>query len=156
MDDEEMLRKMAGRLLEELGYQVVGAGDGVEAIELFREAWESGEPFDAVILDLTIPGGMGGKSCIKELKEINPDVKAIVASGYSDDPVMSNFRDYGFSGAVPKPYEPQELGRILHEVLADGKEQYNADGSIQRTPYINGTPHGLRKIEGRHVSSQTD
>ena len=117
MDDEDGLRKMVGRTLESLGYQMTGAADGAKAVELYREAWESGEPFDAVILDLTTPGGMGGKACMKELLEINPGVKAIVASGYSNDPVMSNPSEYGFSGSVPKPFERVKLANALHRVL---------------------------------------
>ena len=122
MDDEDAIRRMVGRTLERLGYQVTGAADGSEAIELYREAWESEEPFDAVILDLTIPGGMGGKEAIGELREINPDVKAIVSSGYSNDPVMSDFSGYGFSGAVPKPFDPEKMASTLHEILTRNRD----------------------------------
>lgn len=117
MDDEESLRKVAGRVLERLGYEVGVAGDGVEAIALFRTALESEKPYDLVILDLTIPGGMGGKECIGKLREIDPGVKAIVSSGYSNDPVMSNFREYGFQGVVPKPFDRQTLGKTVYDVI---------------------------------------
>jgi len=117
MDDEEGLRVMAGRTLEKLGYEVEFAIEGAEALDLFKEAREADKPFDAVILDLTIPGGMGGRETVKKLQEIDPEVKAIVSSGYSNDPVMSNFRDYGFRGMVPKPFETKELSKVLHEVL---------------------------------------
>ncbi|MFH1625769.1 MAG: PAS domain S-box protein, partial [Pseudomonadota bacterium] len=119
MDDDEMLKKMAGRTLRKLGYEVSFAEDGAEAIELYIDARESKEPFDVVILDLTVPGGMGGKEAVEKLLEIDPEVKAIVSSGYSDDPVMSNFRDYGFSGSATKPYDVKKLSKVLHEVTTE-------------------------------------
>ena len=82
-----------------------------------KAAKEAEMPFDAAILDLTIPGGMGGKEVINILLEINPELKAIVSSGYSDDPVMSNLQDYGFKGMLPKPYTSSSLSKVLHEVL---------------------------------------
>lgn len=93
------------------------AKDGEEAIEKYIKAKKEGQPFDGLILDLTIPGGMGGKEAIMRLKEINPDVKAIVASGYSNDPVMANFRDYGFSGVVSKPFRVNKLSWVLHDMI---------------------------------------
>ena len=122
MDDESPLRKMVGRMLEKLGYESEFAKDGAEAIRLVQEAKEAGKLYDAVILDLTIPGGMGGKEAINKLLEIDPEVKAIVSSGYSDDPVLSNFQDYGFKGMMPKPFESRSLGKVLHEVLKGEKE----------------------------------
>jgi PAS domain S-box-containing protein len=118
MDDEESLRNLARQVLERLGYDVRLAAEGDEAIEQYKNARESGEPFDAVILDLTIPGGIGGRKTIKRLKEIDPEVKAIVASGYSNDPVMANFKEYGFSGYISKPYRIDKLGQVVHEVLS--------------------------------------
>ena len=117
MDDEEMLRHVAGLMLSQSGHDAEFAKDGVEAIELYKKAKESGKPFDAVILDLTNQFGMGGKKAIEILLEIDPDVKAIISSGYSLDPVMANFRQYGFSGAIAKPYTRKELDYILHEVV---------------------------------------
>lgn len=117
MDDEENVRKVAGRMLKKLGYEVEFAGDGAEAIELYKKAKESGKPFDVVIMDLTVPGGMGGLEAIRTLREIDPHAKAIVSSGYSTDPIMSNFREHGFCGVAPKPYKLDELGRILNEVI---------------------------------------
>ncbi|MDP2647444.1 MAG: response regulator [Desulfobacterales bacterium] len=117
MDDEAALREVSGRMLQKLGYEPEFAKNGAEAIEMYKAAKESGKPYDAVILDLTIPGGMGGKEAIEKLVEIDPEVKAIVSSGYSNDPIMSDFKGYGFSGAVPKPFEMKELGKVLHEVL---------------------------------------
>ena len=121
MDDEASLRKMVGRMLKTLGYESEFAMDGAEAIRMVKEAQESEKPYDAVILDLTIPGGMGGKEAINKLLEIDPEVKAIVSSGYSDDPVLANFQEYGFKGMMPKPFESLSLGKVLHEVLKGEK-----------------------------------
>ncbi|MFZ5993407.1 MAG: ATP-binding protein [Thermodesulfobacteriota bacterium] len=116
MDDEEVVRDVAGEMLKHMGYTVEFAEDGVGAIDLYIKARSSGRPFDVVIMDLTIPGGMGGKEAIKRLREINPSVKAVVSSGYSNDPIMADFRSYGFSGIVAKPYKIEELGRVLDTV----------------------------------------
>jgi PAS domain S-box-containing protein len=117
MDDEESIRKVAGEIIKQLGYEVEYAVDGDEAVELYRRAKESNKPFDVVIMDLTIPGGTGGKEAITRLLEIDPRVKAIVSSGYSNDPVMSEFRKYGFRGVVAKPYKIQELSTTLHNII---------------------------------------
>ena len=117
MDDEEMVREVLGRMLARLGYEAEFARDGGEAIEMFVQAQGSGQAFAAVILDLTVPGGMGGKETMARLLEIDPQVKAIVSSGYSDDPIMADFQKYGFSGVIAKPYRISELGKILHEVI---------------------------------------
>jgi len=122
MDDEASLRKMVGRMLKMLGYESEFAKDGAEAIQMVKEAQESKRPYDAVILDLTIPGGMGGKDAIQKLLEIDPEIKAIVSSGYSDDPVLSNFLEYGFKSMMPKPFESRSLGKVLHEVLQGKKD----------------------------------
>jgi CheY-like chemotaxis protein len=117
MDDEEKVRKLLGEMLVQLGYEVEFAGDGGEAIEMFIQAHGSGQAFAAVILDLTVPGSMGGKETIARLLEIDPQVKAVVSSGYSDAPIMADFQEYGFSGVLAKPYKISELGKILHEVV---------------------------------------
>ncbi|MGE5445899.1 MAG: PAS domain S-box protein, partial [Ignavibacteriales bacterium] len=117
MDDEEMIRGVAGGILNRIGYEVEFARDGKEAIELYKEAIESSRPFDVVIMDLTISGGMGGKEAIKRLLEIDPEVKAIVSSGYSNDPVMSDYKKYSFRGIVSKPFRIEELAQTLHEVI---------------------------------------
>lgn len=117
MDDEEIIREIAGKMLSRIGYEVEVAIDGSEAIERYKIARESGHPFDAVILDLTIPGGMGGKEAVKRLLQIDPGVKAIVSSGYSDDPIMAESRRYGFRGCLAKPYKIQELSEVLHGVI---------------------------------------
>jgi signal transduction histidine kinase/ActR/RegA family two-component response regulator len=119
MDDEEMIRKMLSKMLPLDGYDVELAKDGAEAVELYKKARESGQPFDAVIMDLTIPGGMGGKEAIKKLLEIDPDVKAIVSSGYATDPIMADFKKYGFSAVVTKPYSFGELEKTLRNMLTE-------------------------------------
>jgi PAS domain S-box-containing protein len=120
MDDQRDVREIVGRLLEHLGYKVGFANDGAEAVDQYQRAQEAGRPFDAVIMDLTVPGGMGGKEAIQKLLEVDPEVKAIVSSGYSTDPIMANFRIFGFSGVVSKPYEIGELSAALLEVLGQG------------------------------------
>lgn len=116
MDDEEPVRVVTGKMLRHLGYEFESVNDGKEAIHVYKEAKKSGNKFDMVIMDLTIPGGMGGKETIKKLLELDPNVKTIVASGYSNDPVMSEYKKYGFYGFVSKPFTIAELGQILHRV----------------------------------------
>ena len=117
MDDEEFIREVAIHMLGKIGYEVAVADDGNQAVEMYRQAQKSGEPFDTVIMDLTVPGGMGGKEALQILKKINPNVKALVSSGYSNDPIMSNFRDYGFQGVVKKPYRIQDMSDALRSVI---------------------------------------
>ncbi|MBD3288718.1 PAS domain S-box protein [candidate division KSB1 bacterium] len=119
MDDEEIVRSSAGKLLSHLGYEVFFACNGEEAISLYKKALDSGFPPDAVILDLTVPGAMGGKECVKQLQTIDPGVCAIVSSGYSNDTVMAEYEKYGFCDVVNKPYRINELGEILHRVLTN-------------------------------------
>jgi len=118
MDDEESIRRVVSLILTRMGLEVVTAGDGREAIELFRQAREGGSPFNLLIFDLTVPGGMGGKDAMGAIRQIDPLTPAIVSSGYSDDPVMSDPEHYGFNGVVPKPYELSELGEVIAKVLA--------------------------------------
>jgi len=117
MDDEEIVRTLAKSILEQLGYQAECVENGAQAAELYRREKEVGDPFSAVILDLTVPGGVGGKEAIKMLRGYDPQVRAIVCSGYSTDPVMANFREYGFNAVLAKPYRPHDLSRVLREVL---------------------------------------
>jgi CheY-like chemotaxis protein len=119
MDDEAMIRKLAGELLSYLGYEVDFALDGAEAIKRYKEAMSAKKPFDAVILDLTVKGGMGGKETIKKLTKIDPHVVAIVSSGYCNDPGITDFGQYGFSGVVTKPYTMSELGEKLNQVVSN-------------------------------------
>jgi len=117
MDDEDAIRTLANELLASLGYEVETAEQGAQAIDIFKSARALGKPFDVVIMDLTVPGGMGGREAVSELLRMDPDVKAIVSSGYSNDPIMADYRRYGFSGVVTKPYGAEELIEELHRVL---------------------------------------
>jgi PAS domain S-box-containing protein len=120
MDDDESILESVGALLEHLGYEVVLARDGLEVVALYREALHTLRPFGAVIMDLTIPGGVGGKEAVGKLIEIDPHVRAIVSSGYSSDPVMANYKSYGFSGVVAKPYDVTQLDEALQKILKNG------------------------------------
>jgi CheY-like chemotaxis protein len=117
MDDEEGLRLLLKTLLTTLGYEVQTAQDGAEAIALFEDARISGRSFDAALLDLTVSGGMGGMEAVARLRELDPSVKLIVSSGYSDAAVMSNFRRYGFDDVLPKPWRIAEVSEVLRRVL---------------------------------------
>jgi CheY-like chemotaxis protein len=119
MDDEEMIRELVTVILEERGYRVTTCSSGEEAIDLYRAAFSAGIPFRAVIMDLTIPGGMGGKEAAGSIFEIDPAARLIVSSGYSMDPVMANFRDFGFHGAVFKPYSADGIAAVLKEALKE-------------------------------------
>ncbi|MBC8003415.1 MAG: PAS domain-containing protein [Opitutaceae bacterium] len=117
MDDEADIRTVGMLILQTIGYEVELARDGAECIERYLRARSEGHPFDVIILDLTISNGMGGKETIRRLRGIDPNVKAIVSSGYSLDPVMANFREYGFNGIVPKPYKIEDMAIALKELL---------------------------------------
>jgi PAS domain S-box-containing protein len=117
MDDQQTIRDMVGEMLMDLGYEVEFAREGSEAIEFYEQAQKSGQAFDAVILDLTVPGGMGGQEAIQRLREIDPAIKAIVSSGYSNDQIMTEYQEHGFCGAIAKPYEIKELARVLSKTL---------------------------------------
>lgn len=117
MDDDEMVRNSIGEILTTLGYDVDYAENGSEVLEKYKNAITASTRFDAVIMDLTVPGAMGGRGAMNALIAIDPDVKAIVSSGYSNDPVMANFSDYGFADALPKPYTDKKLSQILHKLL---------------------------------------
>jgi len=122
MDDEDIVRDAVGRILESLGYTVEFVRDGAEAYVVYKMAKESGQPFDAVIMDLTIPGGMGGKEALRKLKGIDPGVKAIVSSGYSHDPIMADYRKYGFMGVITKPYRVKQLSEEVRKVISPAKK----------------------------------
>ena len=117
VDDELVIRELLTYMLDQLGYEATVASDGAEGLELFRQAHEEGSPYAAAILDLTIPGGMGGKEAAQKLREVDPTIKAIVSSGYSNDPIMNSFEKYGFAGVVKKPYTLQDLSQCLVDVL---------------------------------------
>lgn len=117
MDDEPMLLTLADKMLSDLGYKVQLSKDGREALKNYKAAMESGENFDLVLMDLTIPGGMGGKEAITELLKIDPKAKVIVCSGYSNDPIISNYQEYGFSNALTKPFRFRELSKVISNVM---------------------------------------
>ncbi len=121
MDDEPVMRSVTSLMLEKSGYRVFAVKDGEEAIETFTKAKEYGTPFDAVILDLNIPLGMGGRETAGKLLEIDPFVKLIVASGDVADPALTNFKAYGFCAALSKPFTLDELQRELERVIAGGR-----------------------------------
>ena len=121
MDDDAGVREVAGKILKHLGYEAVFAVDGTEAIDKYQSARGAGRPFDLVIMDLTIPGGMGGKEAFQALREIEPNTRAIVSSGYADDPIMTHYRKYGFRGVIKKPYKVDSFSDVIHKVL--GQEE---------------------------------
>ncbi len=118
MDDEEILQELVGAMLEHLEFEVVCASHGEEALARYEEARAAAMPFDAVIVDLTVPGGMGGHETVQRLHALDPSARAVVSSGYSNDPILADFRRYGFAGVIAKPYQMTELGRVLDEVIA--------------------------------------
>ncbi|MBE9487352.1 MAG: PAS domain S-box protein, partial [Chloroflexi bacterium] len=118
MDDESAIRDLVTELLKNIGYSVATTGNCHEAIAAYKQAREKGEDFDIVILDLTIPGGPGGEKAVKEILQINPEAKVIVASGYAEDPVMSRYAEYGFKGVITKPFSLGELQKVLETTMA--------------------------------------
>jgi len=119
MDDDAMICKVVTKMLERSGYIIETAPDGEQAIEMYKQAMETENPFDAIVMDLTIPGGMGGQEAIKYLLEIDPDVRAVVSSGYAIDPVMANYVEYGFKGIAGKPYSKSAITEVLDRVLSE-------------------------------------
>jgi len=117
MDDDETVRSVVYKMLELLGYEVEEASDGVEAIRMYEQALKQGKRYDAVIMDLTVPGGMGGQGAVSRILKIDPGARAIVSSGYSSHEVMADYKKYGFVGVVVKPFRINELGRLLKEIL---------------------------------------
>jgi two-component system cell cycle sensor histidine kinase/response regulator CckA len=121
VDDEEAIRDLVEFTLTRLGYKVSKAETALQGIELYQAKLKAGKRFNVVILDLTLPGGMGGKEALKELMEIDPTVNAIVSSGYATDATMSRYQDFGFHGVIAKPYEAAELGKIVHDVIESSR-----------------------------------
>jgi PAS domain S-box-containing protein len=119
MDDEEQILKLTNRMLSKMGHEVILAVDGAEAVRLYKEAFDKGTPMDLVIMDLTIPGGMGGQEAVKEILSVNPNAKVLVSSGYSTDPVMASYSEFGFCGALVKPFQLSELKKTLKKMLSD-------------------------------------
>ncbi|HYP17186.1 MAG TPA: ATP-binding protein, partial [Opitutus sp.] len=124
MDDEESIRQLATAVLKRMGFDVTAVEDGARVVNEYATASAAGRPYDLVILDLTVPGGMGGAEAMEKLRAANPDVVAIVSSGYSSDPVMANHAAYGFRGRVPTPYAADDLARAVEQVL----------GAVDRLP----------------------
>jgi len=118
MDDDEDVRELFTVRLEMLGYNPIMACDGNEAIALYEQALESDEPIAAAILDLTIPGGMGGKEVAKKIRELDPHARLIVASGYSEGPEMTHYAEHGFDGALEKNFNREKLKQVLEQLLA--------------------------------------
>jgi PAS domain S-box-containing protein len=133
VDDEEMIRRAGREALTRLGYEVALASDGAEGSRLYEEAMLGGRPFDVVLLDLTIPGGTGGKDTVRDLLRIDPEAKVIASSGYSTDPVMADFRTYGFCEVMIKPYRIGDLGEVLHKVM-HGSNQTSRPASSRTNP----------------------
>ncbi len=117
MDDDPDVLAVAENMLNLMGYKTGTASDGTEAVQLFTKARQEGQPFDGIILDLTIPGGMGGLETMKQLSRLDPEVKAVVSSGYANDPVMADFEEHGFSGVIAKPYTMEKLGGVLRQLF---------------------------------------
>ncbi len=117
IDDERMIRRAGREALARLGYDATLASDGAEGSRLYVEAMREGRGFDVVLLDLTIPGGMGGKDTVRDLLRIDPNAKVIASSGYSNDPLMADYKAYGFREVIVKPYRVEDLGEVLHRVL---------------------------------------
>jgi len=113
LDDDPAIIETLGEMLQLIGYQVVTCDDGNQALHLYREAAHEGAPFKLVLMDLTIPGGLGGEAATKRLLQEFPDARVIVVSGYSDSPVMANFADYGFLAAIAKPYTISVVTEVL-------------------------------------------
>ncbi len=117
MDDEEIVLEVAAEMLNFLGYSTSSAIDGEQTLKLYQKGMDEGSPYDAVLMDLTIPGGMGGKETIARLLKIDPKARAIASSGYANDPIMAHFSDYGFSAVIPKPYHLEDLRTSLSQLL---------------------------------------
>lgn len=122
LEDEENIRQTLSKILTKWGSEVISATDGEEALRIFREEFERKVPFEIVILDLTIPGGLGGKEVIKKMRELDPEISAIVSSGYSNERIMSNFSEYGFNGVLKKPFTLKELSKSLKTVYQTKKK----------------------------------
>jgi len=113
-----MLRDVAVAQLAVLGHEAIPVMDGAQALNKYQELQDSGTPVDLVILDLTIPGGMGGQETAEKLLQIDPDAKIIVASGYSNDPVMANYKEHGFLAAIAKPFDLKQLSNVIASILS--------------------------------------
>jgi two-component system, cell cycle sensor histidine kinase and response regulator CckA len=123
MDDDDMIRESMGEILEDIGYSVTLVRDGREALEALHRARRDNQTFDVAIMDLTIPGGMGGVEAVGRLRAVDPLLKAVVSSGYSTAPAMAHYREYGFDAVVAKPYTVTELRHVLDRLMSGDKEE---------------------------------
>jgi CheY-like chemotaxis protein len=117
MDDEQIIRDVTHEILQFLNYEVMSAREGIEAVDLYKKEKMAGRPFDVVILDLSIPHGLGGKETIDLLRNFDPAIKAVISSGFTDDPVVKDFSHYGFSERLTKPYNIHEMKNLLEKVI---------------------------------------
>ncbi|MHA1511699.1 MAG: hybrid sensor histidine kinase/response regulator, partial [Promethearchaeota archaeon] len=117
MDDQDYIKKLLLKLLNRLGYNVIITSEGKEFLQVYRNRIQSQKEVSCIIMDLTISGGLGGKETIKNLREFDSDVKVIVSSGYSNDPIMANYKEYGFNGVLPKPFSINDLSNLLSQIL---------------------------------------
>jgi CheY-like chemotaxis protein len=117
MDDEQIILDVTQEVLKFLGYEVMFAREGQAAIEIYKQEKNAGAPFDLVVLDLSVPDGMGGKDAIGGLRAFDPEVKAVVSTGYSNDPAVLDFASYGFSGKLTKPYKINDLKIVLEQLI---------------------------------------
>lgn len=117
MDDEQIILDVTLEVLQFLGYEVQFARDGNEALALYARERDAGVPFDVVILDLSVPDGMGGREAIGKLKELDPSVKAIVSSGFANDPCVQDYASFGFAGRLAKPYKINDMKTILEQLI---------------------------------------
>lgn len=117
MDDEDVIREVCVELLTNLGYEVESVVDGEAMLASYKRALQEGAPFDLVIMDLTIPGGMGGREAMAELLKVDPQARGVVCSGYANDPVMADFKSYGFKANCAKPFQFSDLSQVVKRVI---------------------------------------
>jgi PAS domain S-box-containing protein len=152
MDDEESVLQIIQEMLQHLGYEPTLARDGAEAVKLYREAQQEGRPFHAVILDLTVRGGLGAKETLDEIRTIDPHVRAIVSSGYVQDSIIDRYADFGFLGVVTKPYTLRKLSETLHQVLQVGERRWR-ERKVVKLPVTVET--GDRSVRGETKNLST-
>jgi CheY-like chemotaxis protein/anti-sigma regulatory factor (Ser/Thr protein kinase) len=139
MDDEEMVREVAGAMLEHLGYEVLMAGDGSHAIDIYRRCLSEGRPPDVVLMDLTVPGGLGGEKAAAGILALDETARIIVSSGYSTNGILENYQEYGFCGIAGKPYQLTELSATINEVLAGDVSRNDSSGrSVSPADQVSG------------------
>lgn len=116
MDDDPIVRDVLSAMLEHLGFESEATREGTEAVARYEQALAAGKPFDGVILDLTVPGGVGGREVVKKLKALDPHVRAVASTGYSNDPILSQPQAYGFQAGIAKPYRMEDLEKVVRRV----------------------------------------